>query len=142
MEMIMASKLEAEADAPRKMIGKKSLKDLVQFAEAQRGKIATATGHLGQKIAEAVENKNLHAPAFRQMIRLRKMDPLKLRSYLDAFDYYRDVLKLDDLKATSLFEDGGGDADDEAGESNVTSLREVVAKGDAHIAETAAKLTH
>lgn len=68
-------------------------------AKADRDKI---NGDLGQAIAKAVEDSNLHASAFKLVNKLQKMDAVKLNAFLTHFDDYREKLELDKLAAVDL----------------------------------------
>ena len=88
-------------------IGERALKDLADLADRCLLRSSQASGDLGQAISDYQE-KGLNPVAFRIVHRLRRLghrDPIKLRGVLDNIDYYRDVLKLDELKATDMFLD-------------------------------------
>jgi hypothetical protein len=95
----------ANAGSGFKPISKKALEELVVTANRCLERNSVAAGEMGKAIKEAVDKQGLEAIAFRMVLRLARKgdrDPIKLRSILDNFDYYRDVLRLDDLAAPNI----------------------------------------
>lgn len=105
-----------KSDGVQKMTPVKKLNELLKISNNVKSRMDEAKGELGGKIADAVENHNLHKGAFAQAAKLKRMDSVKLRSFLDNFDYYRDVLKLDDLAASQLPLEGGNESEEEENE--------------------------
>lgn len=123
-----------DADRAIELPSERVLKSLVRLSEQTRSKTGSLAGELGQAIKDAADRHNLHAGAFKQAAKLRRMDPMRLRAFLDHFDAYRDTLKLDDLAGADLFNDeekparkpkangkGNGKVADE---TNVTHIRQ------------------
>jgi hypothetical protein len=93
------------SEAPRQIIGERALLDLAKYVDMCKDRASSAGGDAGQAIKDAQEKKGLDPVAFRMAHRLRRMgqrDPVKLRTVLDNFDAYRDMMKLDKMKAALL----------------------------------------
>lgn len=91
-------------------ISERQLKDVIRVADQCQSRASAASGELGQVIRDYKE-KGLNPIAFRMVARLRRKgqrDPVGLRADLEAFDLYRDMIKLDDMAAADMFLDEGG----------------------------------
>ena len=73
-----------------KVVSVSVFKALAQLAEQVKKRMASASGELGERIKNAVEDGGLHAGAFKQVVRLNRMDVLKRNAFLRHFDLYRD----------------------------------------------------
>lgn len=60
--------------------------DLVGKVQNHQNKIDASTKTKSELIADAVEGNNLHAAAFRWVLKLRKLDPVKRNEMLFHFD--------------------------------------------------------
>jgi len=88
-----------------RMPSAKELTYLANLSDQCRSKATTASGTIGQEIKTYADSRGLNPAAFRNIDKLRRMgegDPIKLRGFLDHFDEYRKLLKIDSLKATNL----------------------------------------
>lgn len=115
------------------IIGVKDLQYVCRKADQCQAQAASASGEIGGIIQEFQEKKNLHPGGFRLVQRWRKMganDPVKLRVLLDNLDAYRDMLKIDDMKASDMFLDKQAEDEKETEETgeppadNVTEFRQ------------------
>ncbi len=105
-------------DKPTALPSAKLLNSLVKQGNKADENAASARGGFGTSISKAVEDKNLHAKAFRairSLVKLGGKDPAKLYAYLEHFDDYRTKLKLDDIAGDTL-EDAAGDDEGEEGD--------------------------
>ena len=82
-----------------KMISANDLTNLLRRCKALAKQGSEISGSLGEHIKSAAETKNLDRKAFSMVRSLERMSAMKLMTTLACFDYYRDVLKLDDLAA-------------------------------------------
>src|SRR6185436_5545455 len=83
----------------------KELERLARLADDCRDHSKKFTDKIGDEIKAATRDRHLHAKAFRAVLAERRMgtdDPIKLRDYMAACEYYRDALKVDDLKADDM----------------------------------------
>lgn len=103
-----------DGDTVSKLPSKRILQALLRQVSEASAKTSDINGTVGKSIKDAAEKHNLHPQAFKLIARLKRMDPVKLRGYLDHFDAYRDTLKVDDLKAKDI---PGLIEGDEAGET-------------------------
>lgn len=78
------------------------LQRLIAKANSAKSKMDTIKGGIGEDIANAVDEHNLHAGAFKLVSKWQRMDAVKLMSLLTHLDYYRDKLGIDKLAATNL----------------------------------------
>ena len=95
----------AKGESPTRdaaLIGKEDLIRLVKSVKSARGRAEEAAGEVGSLISKAVEKKNLHKGAFRQIMSCMRMDPVKLHSWKANFDKYWDDLGLEDQIAAQL----------------------------------------
>jgi hypothetical protein len=108
-------------------ISQRDLRALVQQCSSYEDRAATANGHSGELIREAVQTKNLHRGAFAVIKRLHRMgriDSEKLRTMLEHLDDYRMKLGLDQMaRAQRRFDD--------ADETNVTRMKARVVEEEA-----------
>lgn len=124
----MAAKLKsARSDGAGRVISENDLRSLATKWKGAKGRVETATGEIGNMISLAVQEKGLRSGPFKQVMKLMKMgesDPLKLRDYIDAYEYYMDALKVGEKAAPRLpfGADAEADADAEkeepAGDAN------------------------
>lgn len=99
------------------------LQRLIAKANSAKSKMDTIKGGLGEDIANAVDEHNLHAGAFKLINKLQRMDAVKLMSFLTHFDHYREKLNIDSLAATNL--PGLEDDAEEAGQHGDGSQADV-----------------
>lgn len=90
------------ANDDARMPTEKDLKNLLRELNARQGKISELQGEMGEKVANAVEKKNIHKGALALSRRLLKMDGVKLGAFLAHFDHYREQLKIDDQVADAM----------------------------------------
>lgn len=87
------------------------LKSLISKSSDINSKIGDLKGDLGERIAKAVDDHNLHSAAFKLARKLQKMDAVKLMAFLVHLDDYREKLELDKLAGNSLALDESADGD-------------------------------
>ena len=94
-----------------KLPSAKVLGSLISQQATAKSEMDDIKGDIGEKIANAVEKHNLHASAFKQVAKLRRMDAVKLMAWLTHFDDYREKLELDKLAAPTIpgMDDGDGE---------------------------------
>ncbi|MGD9544971.1 hypothetical protein [Methylocystis sp.] len=92
-----------------KLINRKQFGALIKAADQAKTKVASVNGEIGERIKHAVENGNLHAGAFKAILKLYRMDAEKRDGWLRSFDAYRDM-----AGELNLFEEHVGDLDDMA----------------------------
>lgn len=83
----------------------KELERLARLADDCKTASKKFSDKIGGEIKKAAKTKHLNAKAFRAVLAERRMggdDPIKLRDYLAACEYYRDALGIDDLKAPDM----------------------------------------
>lgn len=109
----------APAPAPaitRQLTNEKDLNTLLKRCESHRKQTAELTGELAGLIAIAVEKKFLHKKAFATIRVLSRMEPPKLREWLDHFDHYLEATGLQERAESApglpLDASDGEDADD------------------------------
>lgn len=117
-----------------KMPAKGVLTTLINKDKELNADIAEIKGDLGERIAKAVKDHNLHAGAFKLAKKLHKMDAVKLLAFLTHFDDYRQKLELDVLAGESLDLDSDDDHDEE-GEHQPETIAEAAAASDAAVQE-------
>ena len=71
-------------------------------SKAEQGDIAR---ELNDDKQEAIGEHGLHARAFSICLALKRMDQVKRLALLEAFDEYRQTIKLDDAPQTEAFEE-------------------------------------
>lgn len=98
-------------EAPERQVGKDQLAGLVRGKLAAKAAAVKAREHIDDKIANAVENTNLHRAAFNLIVSLAQKDELKRKDFLTAFDLYRDLAG----EAGLFGEEHAGDLMDGAG---------------------------
>lgn len=91
---------------------KEDLLKLLKRCKSVESKLAEEKGNLGEIIATAVEDKNLHKQAFSLVRRWSRKDPAAIYAFLEHFDSYREHIALDDLAGQSL-EDAAEEAEAE-----------------------------
>lgn len=84
------------------MISKEDFNKLLKRCKSAESAVAEASGNLGDLIATAAENKNLHKSAFKLTRQCSRMDPVKLYAFLQAFDTYREYTDLDKIAGEAL----------------------------------------
>lgn len=72
----------------RATIGRTKLQELLKECRAAQNDIDTARGEMGNSIAQATEEYHLNKKAFALIRKLDKMEPEKLRSFMDDFEAY------------------------------------------------------
>lgn len=110
------------SDSAEKIVNKRQFAALVKAADQSKTKVASINGEIGERIKQAVENGNLHAGAFKSIVKLYRADPEKRDAYLRAFDMYRDM-----AGELGLFEEHVGDLDDMARRENEREAEEAEA---------------
>lgn len=91
-----------------KAIGKDTLKKLVTRVGNLQNEAQTASGKIGEMIADHVEKHNLHRKAFsvvRQMHKMGKDNPAKLAEFLFNLDLYREHLEIDKMLPDDMLPD-------------------------------------
>lgn len=78
------------------------LASLISQQQTNKSELDTLKGEMGDRISKAVDKHNLHAPVFKLIAKLRRMDAVKLMAFLTHFDDYRAKLELDKLAAPDL----------------------------------------
>lgn len=73
-----------------KVVSVSVFKALAQLAEQVRKRVQSANGELGERIKNAVEGSNLHAGAFKSIMKLNRADVVKRNDFLRSFDIYRE----------------------------------------------------
>lgn len=130
------SKSKAKAAAPKResvkpsevrlAISESKLKALLGSTRRAQAEITEISGGMGSEIKTAVEKHHLHRKAFRVVAQADRMEPDKLRDFLDCLDHYLDISGLRDRAASAPamnFEQGDGEEGDEGeGEDNVHRL--------------------
>lgn len=71
------------------------LRSFAKKMSSLKAKAAEITGQLGQEIKTAAEQKSLHPGAFKACMTLMRMEEMKRQTWLQNFDSYRHILKLD-----------------------------------------------
>lgn len=115
---------ETAPPAPRVLntISEQKLRTLLRFATKTQKDISELAGTVGEKIASAVENDNLHRKAFNIVKGLHKLEDEKLADALDYLDHYLDISGCRDraAKVLRLLDDQpgaeAGEGDEKAGD--------------------------
>ncbi|WP_018407907.1 hypothetical protein [Methylocystis rosea] len=115
-----------------KLVNKKQFGALIKAADQAKTKVASVNGEIGERIKHAVENGNLHAGAFKAILKLYRMDSEKRDAWLRSFDAYRDM-----AGELNLFEEHVGDLDDMARRDTQKEAEEAEA---AQVAENVERL--
>src|ERR1700680_1725680 len=105
---------ETDANEVEHMAGPKVLNELARLFDETKGRTDRLNGTLGEAIKAAAEKKHLHARAFKDIMKMRRMganDPLGLASYTAALDHYRKHFKIDEMAASQLALEEEGDKD-------------------------------
>lgn len=89
------------------IIGKEDFLKLMKRVKSEESKAAEARGNMGDLIASAVENKNLHKAAARDARKQTRMDPAKLYAYRQHRAAYEEYFELDKIAGESLPLDEG-----------------------------------
>ena len=110
------------SEGTEKLVNSKQFAALVKAADQAKTKVQSINGEIGERIKQAVENGNLHAGAFKSIVKLYRMDPEKRDGFLRAFDAYRDM-----ASEMNLFEEHVGDLDDMARRENEREAEEAEA---------------
>ena len=88
------------------------LKALMGRALKVKDEIGEINADFNADKKEAIDKHGLHGRAFNLCVTVARMEQVKRLAFLNAFDSYRDILKLDDAPQGEL-----------PGTSNVTTLR-------------------
>lgn len=78
---------------------------LMNRALQAKDEIKDINDEFGEDRSEAVDQHGLHTGAFALCVRLKRMEQVKRIDFLNAFDQYRDTLKLDDAPQIEAFEE-------------------------------------
>ena len=89
-------------DTDDKTITKDEFTKLLKRCKSLESTLADARGDIGNLVAKACDEKNLHKAAFGLVRRCTRMDPVKLYAFLQALDAYREHAELDDRAGESL----------------------------------------
>lgn len=115
------TEIETEAAKPsavRKVITQARLRSLMSKARSAEKDMGEINGGLREEIAQAVEKHGLHKKVFSTIRALDKMEPEKLREWLDTFEHYLDISGLE-KRAESVqpmeFGEEGETAEEDAG---------------------------
>jgi hypothetical protein len=76
----------------KKLPSRKKLLSLVDEAHTTKKKMQSASGSLGDSIRNAVDKDNLHAPVFKLVAKLDRMDERARDEFLDTFSAYCDIM--------------------------------------------------
>ena len=105
------------------VVNEKRLKDLMKSKRLAGQNVAEINGNIGQAIREASEKHHLHKGAFGWICRLDRLEPEKLRDWLDHFEYMLDasglrgrseaVMKMPGMDANQASEKKDGDEEDD-----------------------------
>jgi hypothetical protein len=90
-EVEAAKAAAAKPSEVRPAISAPKLKSLMKAKRTTATDTAEMNGRVGQMISEAVEKFHLHRKAFNTICQLDKMEPEKIRDYLDCFEHYLDI---------------------------------------------------
>lgn len=102
---------ESEDTGTKKAIGKKELESLIRRTGSLANEVSTASGKIGEMIANAVEKNHLHRGAFGIVRKLHKMgkdNPAKLAEFLFNLDLYREHMALDEMLPDDMLPDRAG----------------------------------
>jgi hypothetical protein len=102
------AKAKMAPETASKVIGERALGDLFKLSAETKERSKNVGAAFKEAIQHAKTNQGLNSVAFGMVDRLRRIgldDTVKLREVMDAFDYYRDVAKLDRKKAADMFKD-------------------------------------
>jgi hypothetical protein len=95
------AKAKMAPETASKVIGERALGDLFKLSAETKERSKNVGAAFKEAIQHAKTNQGLNSVAFGMVDRLRRIgldDTVKLREVMDAFDYYRDVAKLDRKK--------------------------------------------
>jgi hypothetical protein len=121
------AKEAAKPSETRHAISAKKLKDLLKDARAAQQDIDAIAGTLGESIKKAVEKNYLHRKAFNVVKSADRMEPAKLRDFLDCLDHYLDISGLRERAASAPSLPMGGD---DQNENEADELEQARAKRD------------
>lgn len=108
------AKAPERADGARKVISANKLKQLISAGRSTQKDVSSLTGTMREKIANAVENDNLNNSVFASIRRLDRMEPAKLKIWLEDFEHYLDISGLQErAESAPTLEFGPGEEDDE-----------------------------
>lgn len=82
---------KARKDGARPAISKSKLLSLISSSRSAKNDVAEISGGLGSEIKEAVEKNHLNRKVFRQIVALDRMEPEKLKRWLEDFEHYLDI---------------------------------------------------
>lgn len=114
-----------------KAISKEKLTALVRRVNNLANEAQTASGKIGEAVADHVEKHHLHRKAFsiiRQMVKMGKDNPAKLQEFLFNLDLYREHLEIDKMLPDDMLPDrkkGGKKGQAEAAPKGNGRLRAV-----------------
>ena len=118
-----ASETVASSSEVRAAISAPKLKSLLKAKRGAKTDTGEINGRVVQMIAEAVEKHHLHRKAFGAIVHLDRMEPEKIRDYLDCFEHYLDISgigkraeSVERLPLGDANETGGNDDEDDASE--------------------------
>lgn len=108
---------QAAVNKGYKLISQNDLRNLLKQCAGLKDDLDETTGILREKIAYAVDKKNLHKKAFAELRKLNKMEAEKLADYWDTLQAYMEMAGLMERMesvARLPLEDGkkGGDEDE------------------------------
>jgi hypothetical protein len=82
---------QAKPSEVMKVISEKRLKSLLSKARAASADVSSINGTLREEIGVAVEKHGLHKKVFSTIRALDRLEPEKLREWLDTFEHYVDI---------------------------------------------------
>ena len=80
-----------KTDGARPAISQSKLRSLMASARSTKADIAEIAGNFGEEVKAAVENNHLNRKVFRQITALDRMEPEKLKLWLEDFEHYLDI---------------------------------------------------
>lgn len=122
-----AKQIKAPADLSKHaVISQSKLVNLMKMKRGAKKDTGEINGRVGEAIAAAAENHNLHRKAFAVIMTLDNMEPEKIADFLDHFNYYLDISginkRAESVMRMNLGEGEGSDDDGEPAETNVTKF--------------------
>ena len=82
---------KAKPSEVRAVIAEAKLKSLLRSARSARKDLTAIAGTLGEEIKQAVEKNHLNRKVFRTIVDLDRLEPEKLRDWLDDFEHYLEL---------------------------------------------------
>lgn len=126
-EEATAKQIKAPADPSKHaVISQSKLVNLMKMKRGAKKDTGEINGRVGEAIASAAENHNLHRKAFSVIMTLDNMEPEKIADFLDHFNYYLDISginkRAESVMRMNMGEGADPDDDGESAETNVTKF--------------------